>query len=139
MIDLVLKLITIGSVITGAIAVYIAIRNNSRQVGAQIFLAYSDRVRGLRVALSEDNYPKQALLETMFIIFEFYSLRRQGYVSNSIWHIWQSDITRLFNTASFLKEWDSIKERFDTHPHFVAWVQSRRHITERPGIEPHQV
>jgi hypothetical protein len=114
-------------VLTSGIAIYIAVRNNSRQVGAQIFLNYSDRIRDLRVALGDDNYPKQALLEAMFIIFEFYSLRRQGYVSNSIWSIWESDITRLLNTASFLQEWNSIRERFDTHPDFVVWVQGRRY------------
>jgi len=32
--DLILKFITIGSVLTGGIAIYIAVRNNSRQVGA---------------------------------------------------------------------------------------------------------
>ncbi len=71
--DLILKFITIGSVLTGGIAIYIAVRNNSRQVGAQIFLAYSDRIRALRVALGDENYPPRALLEAMFLIFEFYA------------------------------------------------------------------
>lgn len=127
MVDLLLKFITIASVMTSGIAIYIAVRNNSRQVGAQIFLNYSDRIRHLRVALSSDNYAKEDLLAAMFVIFEFYSLRRQGYVANSIWNIWESDITRLLNTTSFLQEWSSIKERFATHPDFVGWVQSRRH------------
>jgi hypothetical protein len=127
MVDLLLKFITIGSMLTSGIAIYIAVRNNSRQLGAQIFLTYSDRIRDLRVTLGDDNYSRQTLLEAMFVIFEFYSLRRQGYVANSIWNIWESDITRLLNTASFLQEWSSIKERFDTHPHFVVWVQGRRH------------
>ena len=124
--DLILKFITIGSVLTGGIAIYIAVRNNSRQVGAQIFLAYSDRIRALRVALGDENYPPRALLEAMFLIFEFYSLRRKGYVSNAIWSIWESDITRLLNSASFQREWADISERFDTHPHFVAWIRERQ-------------
>jgi len=127
MVDLLIKCITIASVLTSGIAIYIAVRNNSRQVGAQIFLSYSDRIRDLRVSLGEDNFPRQTLLEAMFIIFEFYSLRRQGYVSNSIWNIWEADITRLMNTNCFLQEWSSIKQRFVTHPDFVAWVHSRRH------------
>lgn len=127
MVDLLLKFFTIGSVLMSGIAIYIAVRNNSRQLGAHIFLTYSDRIRDLRVTLGDDNYPKQALLEAMFVIFEFYSLCRQGYVANSIWNIWESDITRLLNTASFLQEWGSMRERFDTHPDFVTWVQGRRH------------
>jgi len=62
----------------------------------------------------------------MFLIFEFYSLRRKGYVSNAIWSIWESDITRLLNSASFQREWADIRERFDTHPHFVAWIHERQ-------------
>ena len=124
--DLILKFITIGSVLTGGIAIYIAVRNNSRQVGAQIFLAYSDRIRALRVELGDENYPTRVLLEAMFLIFEFYSLRRKGYVSNAIWSIWESDITRLLNTASFQREWSNISDRFATHPHFVAWIRERQ-------------
>ena len=130
--DLILKFITIGSVLTGGIAIYIAVRNNSRQVGAQIFLAYSDRIRALRVALGDEKYPPRALLEAMFLIFEFYSLRRKGYVSNAIWSIWEADITRLLNSPSFQREWSSISERFDTHPHFLAWIRGRQR-GEVPG------
>jgi hypothetical protein len=130
--DLILKFITIGSVLTGGIAIYIAVRNNSRQVGAQIFLAYSDRIRALRVALGDENYPPRALLEATFLIFEFYSLRRKGYVSNAIWSIWESDITRLLNRPSFQREWATISGRFDTHPHFVAWIGERQR-GEMPG------
>ena len=125
-VDLILKFITIGSVVTGGIAVYIAVRNNSRQVGAQIFLAYSDRIRALRIELGDENYPPRVLLEMMFLIFEYYSLRRKNYVSDAIWSIWESDITRLLNTASFQREWANISERFDTHPHFVAWIHERQ-------------
>jgi hypothetical protein len=46
--DFALKLGTIGSVLVGAVAVYIAFGNNSRQIGAPIFLSYSDRIHHLR-------------------------------------------------------------------------------------------
>jgi hypothetical protein len=35
-VDFILKFITIGSVVTGGIVVYIAVRNDGRQVAAQI-------------------------------------------------------------------------------------------------------
>jgi hypothetical protein len=125
MTELVFKFITIGSVLTSGIAVYIAIRNNSRQVGAHIFLAYSDRIRNLRVTLGENHSPP-ALLEALYIIFEFYSLRRKGFVARSIWSIWEADITRLLNTPSFRREWPGLRDRFEIHPHFVAWVLERQ-------------
>jgi hypothetical protein len=76
--------------------------------------------------LGDENYPPRALLDAMFLIFEFHSLRRKGHVSNAIWSIWESDITRLLNSASFQREWADISERFDTHPHFVAWIRERQ-------------
>jgi len=126
MIDLLLKFITIGSVLLSGIAIYIGMRNNSRQIGAHIFLSYSDRIRSLRATLAEDNYPPHMLLETMYLIFEFYSLRRRGYVSNSIWDIWESDITRFLSTESVRRKWGVLKDRFVSHPHFVGWVNSMR-------------
>jgi hypothetical protein len=54
LLDVILKFITAGSILTGAIAVYIALRNNNRQIGAQIFLAYSDRIHKLRNSLPLD-------------------------------------------------------------------------------------
>jgi hypothetical protein len=46
--DIALKLVTIVSVLVGAVAIYIALRNDSRQIGAHIFLTYADRIHDLR-------------------------------------------------------------------------------------------
>jgi hypothetical protein len=126
LLDNILKLVTIGSVLTGGIALYIAIRNNSRQVGAQIFLTYSDRIRTLRLELGADDYPRQGILDALYLIFEFFSLRRRGYVQLSIWSIWEADIKRLINTPPFRREWPSLRDRFSPHPAFIAWISEHQ-------------
>ena len=78
--DLVLKAITFGSLLVGACALYVAVRNNSRQLAAQIFLAYSNRVREIRSTVGSDFTKPGAILEAVYLIFEFHSLRRRGYV-----------------------------------------------------------
>ena len=137
--DIVLKLVTLVSVLIGAIAIYTAIRNNNRQMGAQIFLEYSDRVRILRRGWAYDGASPeamgaadpQAVQETIGLIFECFSLRRHGYVDNSIWSIWESDITHLLNTAPFRNEWTAMLPRFEHHPDFVRWVHRQHEKQER--------
>jgi hypothetical protein len=134
--DIALKIITNLSVIIGGIAVYIAVRSNSRQLGAQIFLAYSNRIHQLRLTLDVDidvyrplsdptdldSETRRAVVEALYAIFEFYSLRRRRYVATSIWIIWEPDMARLLNSTAFRHEWSLLRQRFETHPHFVAWV-----------------
>jgi hypothetical protein len=129
-----LKIIANLGVIVGGTAVYIALRSNGRQLGAQIFLAYSNRIHQLRQTLAIDVYrplsdatdldpeARRVIVEALYAIFEFYSLRRQGYVTTAIWSIWEPDMARLLSTAAFRHEWSLLRQRFDTHPRFIAWV-----------------
>jgi hypothetical protein len=135
--DEILKCVTAGSIVTGVIAVYIALRNNNRQIGAQIFLAYSDRIHRLRNSLptEADIYQmpeeitgeavekaRRAVVTSYYLIFEFYSLRRRGYVANAIWSIWEADIARLLSTPAFQQEWPLVRRSFEGHHHFSRWV-----------------
>ena len=120
-----MTLITVGTVCVSCITAYIALRNNSRQVGSQIFLAYSIRVREIRAKLSEPHVPHHVLLDILYSIYEFYALRKSGLVASSMWRIWEQDIIRLLNTDLFIGEWKDLKPHFDAHPDFVAWVESQ--------------
>jgi hypothetical protein len=119
-------MITIGTVFVSCVTVYIAVRNNSRQVGSQIFLAYSSRVREIRSSLSEQHVPHHVLLDILYSIYEFYALRKTGLVRFSMWRIWEQDIVRLLNSDRFLGEWKELRTHFDVHPDFVTWVESQQ-------------
>jgi hypothetical protein len=125
-IDLVLKFVTLATTLVGAAALYIAIRNNSHQVGVQIFLVYSERVHRVRESLAAEAGQKQGMLDALHVIFEFYALRKGGFVARPIWEIWEADITRLFCTPLFLSEWPDLRDAFEPHPDFMAWVEARR-------------
>lgn len=135
--DLVLKTITFGTLLVGACALYVAVRNNSRQLAAQIFLAYSNRVREIRSAVGNDFTKPEAILEAVYLIFEFHSLRRRGYVPTPIWQIWEADMTDLLNTPSFLQLWPSIRPRFENHPHFLTWVAERHRVPRLTAADVH--
>ncbi|THD63859.1 hypothetical protein [Phenylobacterium sp.] len=126
MVDLILKFVTLATTLVGGIAVYIAVRNNSHQIGVQIFLTYSERVHLVRETLSNESGQKQGLTQALHIVFEFHALRKAGFIAKPIWAIWEADITRLFCTPLFRRHWPDLREGFDTHPDFIAWVEEPR-------------
>ena len=120
-----LSLVTLGSVCIAAIATYITVRHNSQQLGAQIFLAYSGRVREIRQAAALETRDIEVTLSAIFLIFELYELRRRGYVSNAIWSIWDRDIADLLREEDFRAQWDTLRVRLRNHVHFIKWVDGQ--------------
>lgn len=125
MLDTVLKFVTLGTVVVGSLAVYTALRNNGRQVGVQIFLNYSERVQSLRHGLASEGARDRAIEDILYVILEFYTLRKKGYVSRGIWDIWEADISRLLASDLVDQRWPNLKSLFVGHEDFVAWVHSR--------------
>jgi hypothetical protein len=142
LIEHILRLVTLASVIVGATAVYIALRNHSRQLAAQIFIAYTDRLHKLRRMLTVDANvyrvswsagdtlsaeERHVLLEAFYLVFEFYELRRNNYITAEIWAIWVPDIKRLLSTPIVHSEWPRLRQEFIIHPSFVAWIEAQQH------------
>jgi hypothetical protein len=140
LLDVVLKYLAFGSIITSATAIYIAVLNNSRRLGAQIFLTYTDRIFTVRRGLPAESYlnrlhqPKRELTseerravhETVYLIFEFHALRLHGYIATGIWQICEPDIERLLRSTIFSTEWATMQDDFQLHPEFVSWVSQKQ-------------
>jgi hypothetical protein len=120
-----LSFVTLGSVCIAAIATYITVRHNSQQLSAQIFLAYSGRVREIRQAAVQGSPDIEVTLSATFLIFELYELKRRGYVSGTIWSIWDRDVVDLMRTDEFRAQWDTVKIRLRNHAHFIKWVNDK--------------
>jgi hypothetical protein len=125
MLEHLLSFVTFVSVGIAAIATYITVRNNNRQLGAQIFLAYSDRVRAIRQSAALSTHDLEVTLNATFVIFELYELRRRGLVSKAIWTIWDRDIGDLLRTENFQNQWKTLSARLRNHVHFVSWVNAQ--------------
>jgi hypothetical protein len=138
LLEIILRLMTTGSVIVGAVAVYAAIHTHNRQIGTQIFLAYSDRLQSIRRAMRGDLLATRALersenaelppgaLETLHLIFELFELKEQGLVKASIWAVWRRDIDRFLAAPGIVNSREQIRAEFDGHSRFIAWVEQRR-------------
>jgi hypothetical protein len=122
--DHLLKFVEFGSLAIAAAAVYITIRNNTRQLNAQIFLAYSNRVQAIRGMTTNNVVNREDAAAILFLIFEFYELKRRRFVASAIWSIWDHDMSDLLCSESFQKQWPEIRPRFKNHPHFLRWVDS---------------
>lgn len=125
MLEHLVNYVTLGSVCVAGLAAYIAVRNNSRQLGAQIFLAYSNRVREIRESIALNAGSLEANLAATFLIFELFELKRRGYVERRIWTIWDQDIGELLRREDFRTHWLAIKPRLQHHTHFVSWVTAQ--------------
>ena len=124
----------------GAAAIYTAVRNNTRQLGAQIFLSYSDRIQTLRRTLPGGYIPdrftansealtpeaRQYVVEVLQLVFELHALKRHGYVEKHIWRVWEPDIDRLLRSGVVRSDWLILRREFETHPKFTSWVENRQ-------------
>jgi hypothetical protein len=125
MLEHILKYMAAGSLVIGVLAIYFTVRNNTHQIGAQIFLSYSDRVWTIRRAAIFDTKDSEAVTAAVFLVFELFELKRRGYVSRSIWSIWDNDIADLFRSDAFREHWIGIRPRLKNHPHFLQWVDGQ--------------
>jgi hypothetical protein len=135
MLESLLKFVTPGSLIIGGLAIYFAVQNNTRQLGAQIFLSYSDRVWTIRRAAIFETKDPEAVTAAVFLVFELFELKRRGYVSRSIWTIWDNDIADLFRSDAFREHWLGIRPRLKNHPHFLHWVDDQLNDSGHSGSE----
>jgi hypothetical protein len=142
--DAFIRLMTTSSVVVGATAVYAALRNHTRQLNAQIFLAYSDRLQTIRRVMRTDLLPSQvndltleersrllpATMEVLHLVLELRELNAQGYVKPKIWAMWTPDIDRLLDAPFVRGAASEIHREFVTHGQFVAWLEERQRTIE---------
>ena len=136
MLDHILRFMTLGTVIVGMTAIYVALHTNNRRLGADIFLRYSDRVSDLRrrlpvaaflergaggdIELAADE--RRAVHEIIHSIFELYELKVHGFFPPAIWKIREPDIERLLSLPVFQQELASLEGRYAKHPRLAAWL-----------------
>ncbi|WP_448661240.1 hypothetical protein ACG3SL_11440 [Sphingomonas sp. CJ20] len=140
MLEIILRFMGTSGVFVGVIAVYAATRNHTRQLDAQIFLTYSDRLQTVRHMLFTELMPiwttelsaydvsrvLPGVLQVMHLIHELYELRAQGYVKARMWAIWSRDIDRFLTTPIVRGLHDEIRTDFHGHGAFLDWIDRRQ-------------
>ena len=130
----------LGTLITGAVGVVLAIRNHRRQVNAQIFLDLSSRYETVmkvfpagtwvnRLADERDLPPRgealtAAILSYLALVSFSHVLYDRGYLSEDLWAILQAELRRTLGAPLFAREWASLRNEFAMLPKFIRHVDS---------------
>ena len=130
----------LGTLVTGAVGVGLAIRNHHRQVNAQIFLELSSRYETVkeafpsgtwvnRLANERDLPPRSerltaAILSYLALVSYSHILYDRGYLSRDLWTILQDDLRRTLGAPLFAREWASLRPEFAALPKFMRHVDS---------------
>jgi hypothetical protein len=118
LIDLILRFMTLGTVMIGCVAILTALYTNNRRLGADIFLKYSDRISDLRrrlptAAFLQDSGinvtemtpdQRRVVHEIIYSIFELFELKVRGFFPSAIWKIRESDVEALLCLPVFRQE-----------------------------------
>lgn len=133
----------IGTLLIGSLGIGVALLNQRRQLDAQMFIEFSRRFDDLlRLFPTEawlaNRSPGQPLppssqeltdctLYCIQFVSEVYSLRRAGYISVHLWHLWEPAINRTLSGPLFQREWGKVAAEFSHDSEFLQYIN---HLTK---------
>ena len=138
-IQLAIQIATFISVTVGFVGLIVAMNNYRRQTNVQILMKYTERYErildqfppdALANRFDNDMLPPESPLLTLCVLkylnlcSEEYYLIRHGYLSKSLWHIWEGDLKRILSSALLRREWLALKPEFLSHAAFLSYVES---------------
>lgn len=137
--QLAIQIATLISVFLGFLGLINTINSYRRQMNVQILMKYTERYEHIL-----DQFPKDALaarfdtkvlppqspqltlcvLKYFNLCAEEYYLTRHGYLSESLWRIWEGDLKRIVGSPLMQREWSSLRTEFLSHRDFLEYVES---------------
>src|SRR5271165_3495631 len=139
--DLVLgQLGQVGTLVIGSVGICVALVNQRRQLNAQMFVEFSGRFQEiLRLFPTEawlaNRNPSQPLppssqeltdctLYCIQFIADVYYLHKGGYITNSLWTLWEREINRTLRGRLFKREWESVEAEFSHDGQFLKYINT---------------
>jgi hypothetical protein len=138
MIDLLAKLGNAGTVAVGSLGLYVALRNQHRQLNAQMLIEFSKRFQEMlrlfpREAWLANRNPSipmppssQELADctryAMQLVADVYHLRKIGYISKRTWNVWERQIRQTLAGPVFKREWQGVSAEFAYSADFVRYI-----------------
>jgi len=129
-----------GTIAVGSLGIYVALRNQHRQLNAQMFIEFSGRFQELlRLFPTEawlaNRNPSKPLppssqeltdctLYAMQFIADVYHLHKGGYISKSVWRVWEREIRKTLTGPVFQREWHGVAAEFAHSRGFVNYINA---------------
>jgi hypothetical protein len=136
--QLVLQAATPIGVVGGFIGLISTINNYRRTMNAQVFMKYTERYErilgqfpqeALAARFDAKVLPPQSpqlslcVLKYLNLCSEEFYLTRHGYLSASLWRIWEGDLKRIIGSPLLQREWPSLRAEFLSHQTFLEYVE----------------
>jgi hypothetical protein len=129
-----------GTIVVGFIGIYVALRNQQRQLHAQMFIEMSGRFQELlRLFPSEawlaNRNPSQPMptasqeitdctLYALQFIADIYLLHEGGLIPDKLWDVWERAIRKTLSGRVFRREWPALAAEFEFTQNFVSYINS---------------
>jgi hypothetical protein len=151
--DLFAQLSNVGTLAIGGLGIFVALRNQHRQLNAQMLIEFSGRFQNLLRMFPTEAWlanrnpsqpmppPSQELtdctLYAMQFIADVYYLHKSGYLSKKLWMVWDREIRNTLTGPVFQREWQTVEVEFAHSRDFVQYINTvMRSKRARHGIPP---
>jgi hypothetical protein len=140
---------TMASVVIAAFGVLWGVKTYRSQMNARLFLAFTDRYEKLMRNAPADfrtrrlnpltspfeptDADRTSVLAYLNLCSEEHYLWRNGYLDHAIWRIWSDELERTLRSDLFRKEWQRLREEFQSYGHFCEFVdlaQAKAQVVE---------
>ena len=138
--ELFVQLGQVSPLVLGAVGIWVALLNQRRQLNAQMFVEFSGRFQEiLRLFPTEawlaNRNPSQPLpassqqltdctLYCIQFIADAYHLHKGGFISKSIWTLWEREIKRTLSGPVFRREWAGVAVEFSDDHTFLQYIDT---------------
>ncbi len=142
-VDISVLLGQVGTLVIGSLGLGVALLNQRRQLNAQMFIEFSGRFQNIlrlfptQAWLANRNPsqplppPSQELTDCTLYCIQFiadaYHLHKGGYISKSIWTLWEREIKRTLSGPVFEREWEIVAAEFSHDRQFVGYINKLMH------------
>ena len=138
--DILAQLGQTGTLVFGSLGILVALRNQQRQMNAQMFIEFSGRFQELLRLFPTEAWlanrnpsqpmppPSQELTDCTLYAIQFvadlYYLHKNGYISRKIWKIWEREIKKTLTGPVFRREWERVAPEFVHSLDFVHYINT---------------
>ncbi len=135
----VVRIATLGTLVTGLVSLVVWARIYRRQVNAQILIEITARYAAMFQSFpaqlwlaqldSDQPLPERraeftvrAFQYSTIVVFA-YLLHERRFLTNDVWAILQAEHRHTVASPWFVREWNVIKGQFEIYPNFIGYVE----------------
>jgi hypothetical protein len=138
--EVLVQLGQVGTLLIGTLGIGVALRNQRRQLNAQMFIEFSRRFEDLLRLFPTEAWlanrnpgqplppPSQELTDCTLYCIQFiadvYYLHKGGYVSRHLWLLWEREIKRTLRGPLFVREWEKVAPEFSHDSDFIQYINT---------------